>query len=54
MPVDADRLKKSLHLLVGFLCGCGVAADAVSVLGDWAWLLAVVLAAIAVRFCTAS
>ena len=43
LPVDADRLKRSLHLLLGFLLGCIVAAYAVSVLGDWAWLLPVAL-----------
>src|SRR5258707_2347483 len=36
MSVDAGRLKKSLHLLFGFLLGCVVAAAAVSVLSDWA------------------
>ena len=36
LPVDADRLKRSVHLLFGFLLGCVVAAYAVSVLGDWA------------------
>jgi uncharacterized membrane protein YoaK (UPF0700 family) len=41
---DADRLKRSLHLLGGFLLGCVVAAAAVSALGDWAWTLPVVLA----------
>ena len=43
LPVDADRLKRSLHLLFGFLLGCLVAAYAVSVLGDWAWVLPVAL-----------
>ena len=43
LPVDAGRLKRSLHLLVGFLLGCVVAAYAVSVLGDWAWALPVAL-----------
>jgi len=43
LPVDAGRLKRSLHLLVGFLLGCVVAAYAVSMLGDWAWSLPVVL-----------
>jgi len=43
LPVDAGRLKRSLHLLVGFLLGCVVAAYAVSVLGDWAWVLPVAL-----------
>jgi uncharacterized membrane protein YoaK (UPF0700 family) len=43
LPVDAGRLKRSLLLLFGFLLGCVVAACAVSVLGDWAWVLPVVL-----------
>ena len=43
LPVDADRLKRSVHLLFGFLLGCLVAAYAVSVLGDWAWVLPVAL-----------
>jgi uncharacterized membrane protein YoaK (UPF0700 family) len=48
LPVDAGRLKRSLHLLIGFLLGCVVAACAVSVLEDWAWSLPVVLAAAAI------
>src|SRR5215470_71651 len=43
LSVDSGRLKRSLHLLVGFLLGCVVAAYAVSVLGDWAWALPVAL-----------
>jgi uncharacterized membrane protein YoaK (UPF0700 family) len=51
LPGDADRLRQSLYLLGGFLLGCVVAAAAVSALGDWAWMLPVVLAggALAVR-----
>jgi uncharacterized membrane protein YoaK (UPF0700 family) len=49
MTVDAGRLKRSLHLLLGFLLGCVVAAAAVSLLADWAWSLPVTLAAVAVR-----
>jgi uncharacterized membrane protein YoaK (UPF0700 family) len=45
---DAERLKGSLHLLVGFFGGCVVAAAAVSLLGDWAWSLPVALAGVAV------
>jgi uncharacterized membrane protein YoaK (UPF0700 family) len=48
IAVDAGRLKKSLHLLFGFLVGCVVAAAAVSTLGDWAWSFPVVLAAVAI------
>jgi uncharacterized membrane protein YoaK (UPF0700 family) len=47
LPLDAGRLKRSLHLLVGFLVGCVVAAVAVSILSDWAWSLPVALAAVA-------
>jgi uncharacterized membrane protein YoaK (UPF0700 family) len=48
LPADADRLKRSLHLLFGFLLGCVVAACAVSLLADWAWSLPVALAATAI------
>jgi Fumarase C C-terminus len=48
IAVDAGRLKRSLHLLFGFLVGCVVAAAAVSTLGDWAWSFPVVLAAVAI------
>ncbi len=48
LPVDADRLRRSLHLLFGFLAGCVIAAAAVSWLGDWAWSLPVALAAVAI------
>jgi uncharacterized membrane protein YoaK (UPF0700 family) len=48
LPADADRLRRSLHLLFGFLLGCVVAACAVAVLGDWAWSFPVALAAVAI------
>jgi uncharacterized membrane protein YoaK (UPF0700 family) len=48
MAVDAGRLKRSLHLLVGFLLGCIMAAAAVSLLRDWAWSFPVALAAVAI------
>jgi uncharacterized membrane protein YoaK (UPF0700 family) len=48
MTADAGRLKRSLHLLFGFLVGCIVAAAAISLLADWAWSLPVALAAVAV------
>jgi uncharacterized membrane protein YoaK (UPF0700 family) len=48
MTVDGGRLKRSLHLLFGFLVGCIVAAAAISLLADWAWSLPVALAAVAV------
>jgi uncharacterized membrane protein YoaK (UPF0700 family) len=47
LPVDAGRLKRSLHLLVGFLLGCVVAAFAVHQLEDWSWSFPVVLASVA-------
>ena len=45
---DAERLRQSLHLLIGFFGGCVVAAAAVSPLGDWVWSFPVVLAGLAV------
>jgi len=48
MPVDRGRLKSSLRLLTGFLVGCIVAAVAISVLGDWAWSIPTILAALAI------
>jgi uncharacterized membrane protein YoaK (UPF0700 family) len=43
-----ERLKKTLKLVVGFFAGCVAGAAAVSLLGDWAWSLPVVLAGAAV------
>ena len=48
MAADAGRLKRSLHLLFGFLLGCIVATAAVFLLADWAWSFPVALAAVAV------
>ena len=48
MPVDRGRLKSSLRLLMGFLVGCLVAAVAISMLGDWAWSIPTVLAAVVI------
>jgi uncharacterized membrane protein YoaK (UPF0700 family) len=48
LPVDAGRLRRSLGLLFGFLLGCVVAAGAVSLVGDWAWLIPAVVAASAI------
>jgi uncharacterized membrane protein YoaK (UPF0700 family) len=45
---NADHLRQSLRLLVGFLAGCLVAAVAVCFLNDWAWLLPTTLAALAI------
>jgi len=43
-----ERLQRTLKVLVGFFAGCVAGAAAVSLLGDWAWSLPVVLAAAAV------
>lgn len=48
LTVDKGKLKRSLHLLIGFMVGCLVAAAVLSMLGDWAWSLPVALAAVAV------
>jgi uncharacterized membrane protein YoaK (UPF0700 family) len=48
MPVDRGRLNSSLRLLVGFLVGCIVAAAAIPILGDWAWSIPTMLAALAI------
>jgi uncharacterized membrane protein YoaK (UPF0700 family) len=47
MSADGGRLKRSLHLLFGFLLGCVAAAIAVSTMGEWAWSLPAALAAAA-------
>ena len=48
MSADDGRLRRSLHLLFGFLLGCMIAAAAISTIGEWAWSLPVALAAIVV------
>jgi uncharacterized membrane protein YoaK (UPF0700 family) len=50
---DANRLKISLRLLVGFLLGCVIAAVAVPMLRDWAWSLPVVLSGAAIALSAA-
>jgi len=45
MAHDRERLKRSVHLLLGFLLGCVIAAAAVSLIADWAWAFPVALAA---------
>lgn len=50
MSPDDGRLRRSLHLLSGFLFGCVVAAIAISTMGDWAWSLPTVLAAIVIKW----
>ena len=47
---SSERLSRTLNVLVGFFAGCVAGAAAVSVLGDWAWSLPVVLAAAAIAF----
>jgi uncharacterized membrane protein YoaK (UPF0700 family) len=42
------RLRSSFFVLLGFFGGCAAGAAAVLFFGDWSWLLAVALAAIAV------
>ena len=44
MESDSRRLRGTLPLLIGFFVGCVAGAAAVSLLGDWAWSLPVVLA----------
>jgi uncharacterized membrane protein YoaK (UPF0700 family) len=48
MMKDSERLRDSLHLLIGFFVGCVVAAAVVTYLRDWAWSFPAVLAAVAV------
>jgi len=48
MEGATERLKRSLHLLIGFLVGCILAAAAISLLGNWAWSFPVALAGAAV------
>ena len=48
MTADRGRLRRSVYLLVGFLVGCLVAAAAITMLGDWAWSIPSVLAAVAI------
>jgi uncharacterized membrane protein YoaK (UPF0700 family) len=43
---DKNRWVQSVLLLGGFLSGCGIAAVAVRVLADWAWVGPVALAAV--------
>lgn len=48
LKADTDRLKRSLRLIFGFLLGCILGAVAISLDRDWAWLLPVLLAGVAV------
>lgn len=45
---DVERLKSSLHLLIGFFVGCVAAAIAVTYVGDSAWSFPAALAGVAV------
>jgi uncharacterized membrane protein YoaK (UPF0700 family) len=49
-----QRLRNHFFLLLGFFGGCAAGAGAVLSFGDWSWLLAVVLAAIAVALVPAA
>lgn len=51
MESDRRRLTGALQLLVGFFVGCVLASAALMYLGDWAWSLPAVLAAVAVALC---
>lgn len=46
MRADDGRLRRALHLLGGFLTGCLVAALAMPLMREWAWVLPVALAAV--------
>ena len=48
---DSTRLTGALHLLAGFFVGCVLATASLMYLGDWAWSLPTVLAAVAVTLC---
>lgn len=52
MENNSTRLKDALRLLVGFFFGCVTATAAFMYLGDWAWSLPTVLAAVAVGLVT--
>jgi uncharacterized membrane protein YoaK (UPF0700 family) len=45
---EAEQVRTSLPLLIGFLVGCILAAAAISTLGDWALLVPVLLGAVAI------
>ena len=48
VSAEGGRLKRSLHLLFGFLLGCAIAAAAISLMGEWTWSLPTALAALVV------
>src|SRR6266851_642799 len=48
MQGSKERLRKTAELVAGFFFGCLAGAMAVSWLGDWAWLLPVTFAGVAV------
>jgi len=48
MESDSRRVRGAFHLLVGFFVGCVLATVALMYLGDWAWSLPAVLAAVAI------
>jgi uncharacterized membrane protein YoaK (UPF0700 family) len=51
MSDDVQRLRGSLHLLIGFFVGCVIAAAAVKYFGDWAWSIPAALAGAALAMC---
>lgn len=51
IPGETQRLRGSLHLLIGFLAGCVIAAAGVAYLDDWAWSIPAALAAAALAMC---
>jgi uncharacterized membrane protein YoaK (UPF0700 family) len=46
MTRDDERMRRTVTVLVGFFFGCVAGAGAVSLIGDWAWLLPVALAGV--------
>jgi uncharacterized membrane protein YgaE (UPF0421/DUF939 family) len=51
MESDSKRLTGALDLLIGFFIGCVLATAALMYVGDWAWSLPALLAAVAVALC---
>jgi len=48
MIKDPTQARGTVHILIGFLVGCALAAPAVKYFADWAWSLPTVAAAAAV------
>ena len=47
MPDSGTQLKAAIRQVIGFFLGCLLGAVAVSLVGDWAWLVPVIMAAAA-------